>query len=188
MDLVREALESLNLTLVYGGFVLAGLLFCGLVFLFGGDHGDGGAGDAGGDHGGPGCFLSPTGLAFFTTSFGSFGLILLHGFGLSPMRSVLFSCLAAWASMVAFTWFFLRVFVRSGSVVRAENVEGLSAEVFTAIPEGGTGEVLYRDSRGRQKAMARSLDGQPIPSGTAVRIERSAGPTLVVSRVDGREV
>lgn len=185
METVREAVESVNLTLVYGGFVLAGLLFCGLVFVFGGDHGDGGhAGDVGGDHGGPGCFLSPTGLAFFTTSFGAFGLITMHGLGVSPMRSVVYSAVAAAVSMSLLSYFFFRLFVRSGSVVRSENIDGLPAEVYTAIPATGLGEVIYRDSRGRQKAMARSSDGKPIPSGTSVRIDRSVGPALVVSRID----
>jgi membrane protein implicated in regulation of membrane protease activity len=183
VETVREAVEGLNLTLVYGGFVLAGLLFCGLVFLFGGDHGDVHAGDAAGDDSG-GCFLSPTSLAFFTTSFGAFGLILLHGVGVTPMRSVLYSSVAAAVSMAVLSYAFFRLFVRSGAVVQAENLEGLTAEVYTAIPEEGVGEVLYRDRRGRQKAMARSADGQAIASGACVRIDSAIGPTLVVSRVE----
>ena len=184
METVRGAIEGLNLTLIYGGFVVAGLLFCGVVFLFGGDHGgDVHAGQAGGDHG-AGCFLSPTGMAFFTTSFGAFGLILLHGVGVSPLRSVLYSSVAAAISMMVLSYFFFRLFVRSGAVVQEEEVVGLSAEVYTAIPSGGLGEIVYRSGRGRQKSMARSADGQPIPSGSPVRIESAVGPTLVVARIE----
>lgn len=181
MEIIRDAVEGLNLTLVYGGFALAGLLFCGLAFIFGGDGGDGGV-DADGDGGG--CFLSPISLAFFTTSLGAFGLIFLHGLGISPMRSILYSIVAAALSMSVLSFSFYRLFVRGGAVVRAEKVDGLSAEVFTAITEGGVGEVLYRDGRGQQKALARSSDGGAIPAGVPVRIDRRVGPTLVVSRVE----
>lgn len=182
METIRDAVEGLNLTMVYGGFVLAGLLFCGVAFLFGGDGGDGGA-DAGGDDGG-GCFLSPISLAFFTTSLGAFGLILLHGLGVSPLRSILYSVVAAGVSMTVLSYFFFRLFVRGGAVVQAQTVDGLSAEVFTAIPEGGVGEVLYRDGRGQQKALARSADGRALPVGASVRIDRRVGPTLVVSKIE----
>lgn len=186
MESIQGFLAGLNLTLIFGGFVAAGLLFCVFTFVFGGDVDDGGGGlhvgGAEASHA-PGCFITPSGLAFFTTSFGAYGLIALHGLGLSPILSVVLSVVLAFVTMMALNYVFFRVFVRSGSTVEKTDIEGLRAEVYTAIAEGGVGEVLYRDQRGRQKAMARSKDGSAIASGKLVVIDSAIGSTLVVSPV-----
>ena len=80
MEFINNAnqfIESLNLTLVYSGLVVIGIACCCFVYFFGGD--DGGVDDGGAPSG---LVISPTGLAFFTTSLGEFGLILYHGYNL----------------------------------------------------------------------------------------------------------
>ena len=184
---VSAFLESLNLTLIFLAFVVLGIIFSAIALIIG-DHGahadvggiDVGVGDGDGGHGG--CFLTPTALAFFSTSFGAYGLIFFVGFKTGPLMSVVLSTVLAAITMAGLNHMFFRLFVKTGSVVSEDKVEGLVGEVFTAIPADGVGEVLYRSDRGRQKAMARTIDGAPLASGETVVIKSSTGATLVVER------
>ncbi len=183
MEVINNAsafLESLNLTLVYTGLIGIGVVCCGLAYLLGGDDG-GGIGD-GGDS--PGLIISPTGIAFFTTSLGAFGLIFYHGFAFTALSSMLVSVVCSAILMLVFNYVFFKVFLRSGSVVQQETLEGLTGEVYTAIPADGMGEIVYRDNRGRQKSPARSANGETIATGTLVVIKSAVGAILVVSKVD----
>ncbi|MBQ7568965.1 NfeD family protein [bacterium] len=178
-----EVLESLNLTLIYSSLVGLGIVCCGLAYFLGGDDG-GGIGD-GGDS--PGLVISPTGIAFFTTSLGAYGLILYHGFSLGALPSMLISVVLSAITMLGFNYVFFKVFLRSGSVVKRDVLEGIVGEVYTAIPEDGTGEIIYRDSRGRQKSPARSSDGKAIATGTSVVIKNAVGATVVVEKADPKK-
>ncbi|HXE72349.1 MAG TPA: NfeD family protein [Candidatus Nitrosotenuis sp.] len=180
MEAFRGFIEGLNLTLVFGGCLAAGVFYCFLAMLVGGD---GGHGD--GDVTGGGAFLSPTGLAIFAATFGATGLFFQFTVQASPVTSVLMALGVGVAVNVLVTTLLYKVFARSeaGAAIRGQDLVGMSAEVRTSIPEGGVGEVVYV-LKGRQKAIARSDDGHPIPAGTQVRIERVMGSTVVVKRIE----
>ena len=50
----------------------------------------------------------------------------------------------------------------------------------TAIPEGGLGQVLYRDATGSRQLLARSREGASIPAGQLVRIVDVVGTAVIV--------
>lgn len=176
MEFFNNIGENLNLiTFLYSGLVVIGIICCCCVYIFGGD--DGGIDDGG-------LTISPTGLAFFTTSLGAFGLISYHGFKTTALTSMLISVVLSLIMMFIFNYVFFKAFVESGFTVKDETLEGLNGEVYTAIPENGTGEIVYKDSRGRQKSLARELEGRPLAMGTSVTIKKIVGATLIVVAVE----
>lgn len=191
MEQLHSFVNGLDLTLMYCGFVVAGFVFCVITLMMGGDDGGAAGHDFLGFHhsgsDGPGCFVTPSGMSFFTTSLGAYGLIMQYGFKAGPLTGVLVSVVLAAVTMMALNYAFYRVFWKSGSVVKAEDLTGVQAEVFTAIPANGLGEVIYRDSRGRQKQAARSATNQALPEGTLVVIKSNLGAALVVEKVDNTE-
>lgn len=57
---------------------------------------------------------------------------------------------------------------------------GRLAEVTTSIPDGGLGQVLYRDATGSRQLLAHSRDGGGIAAGQLVRIVDVVGSTVIV--------
>ncbi len=139
--------------------------------------------DAGGEAGGadvdvgeamPGISpLSPVTIATFATSFGGVGVILDKAM-LPGWVSVPIAGGSGFVVAAGVFYLFYRVFsmTQSTSSVATRHTVGRQAKVITAIPADGTGEVAYVLGGRRFNAPARAADGEPLPGGTAVVIQR----------------
>jgi len=138
--------------------------------------------DSGGLHLSP---LSPVTIAMFTSSFGATGAILTK---FSPQIGIPFILAIAIVSglvIAGFTmWFFWRLFrsTQESSEARVSDIVGLDAEVITAIPADGFGEIAYVARGSRFNSTARSIEGKEIPRNATVRIKRLVGNTCYVKR------
>ena len=166
-----------------------------------GDHGDiGGHGDAGGHAGdighggdvtqsvvahGEAAFspLSPIVLAMFLASFGGAGLITSSALRMVAWLSVSISVVAGFG-MAALTFLLFYKLVQATQASSEATVAALvgeTAEVITAIPRDGLGEIAYVARGSRYNAPARSDTGAIIPAFTQVVIRRIAGNTFFVA-------
>lgn len=145
------------------------------------DHGDPSGADAHGEVSFP--VFSPTVIATFIAAFGGLGLVGASAFG--PSRTVLHLPLAlggatALALGVATIMFRVTRAVESDSNVRVDDLGGTSAEVITAIPANGLGEIAYVAAGIRYTAPARTAEGAPVANGVLVEIDRVEGTTYIV--------
>jgi len=158
------------------------------------DHGDAGHGHGGLDAGVGEAMpsispLSPVTVATFATSFGGVGLVLekvgLPGALSIPVASA--SGLAV-AGMVFYVFFLVFRVTQSSSGVSPRQSLGKEAEVITAIPEKGAGEIAYVLGGRRFTAPARTEDGHPIPQTASVVIVRITRGAYFVRESAGAEV
>jgi len=122
--------------------------------------------------------LSPVTVATFATSFGGIGLVLAR-VGLPGVVSLPLAGASGFAVAGAVFYVFFLVFrvTQSSSAVSPRQSLGKEAEVITAIPEKGAGEIAYVLGGRRFTAPARTEDGHPISrtaSVVIVRITRGA--------------
>jgi len=142
--------------------------------------GDGGHGDSSLS------VLSPTIVAAFISGFGGTGILIT---GLTQW-SVLAGAMTSVAGglFLAFAAFFLLGLLYSrtqgGSEYLTSELTGVDAEVITAIPENGFGEIAYSAKGTRANAPARSLDGRPIPKHSPVTIVKIVGATHYVKKLE----
>lgn len=171
-----------------------GLVFLVVVAVFGGlldmghdaaaPHVDLGSG-ADVAHGAPGLSpLSPTIIAFFLTVFGAVGVLCMSMFDMKFSHSLLVALLLALGSATTVYFALAYVFERSqgGVEVNVAQLGGREAEVITAIPKNGTGEIAFITSGGRTNGPARSADGEPITLNTTVEIVKMIGNAYIVKR------
>jgi len=125
--------------------------------------------------------LSPTVIASFVTAGGGAGYLALHSFGWSEWEA---SALASAAGVVVATAVFLIVAAifkatQGSSEMVVSALVGTTAEVVTAIPSGGAGEIAYVQRGQRAASPARAADAAAIPRGSKVVI-RSVSPMVFV--------
>ncbi|MBI4169606.1 MAG: NfeD family protein [Acidobacteria bacterium] len=133
--------------------------------------------------------ISGTTVATFITGFGGGGIVghyllrwtLMPGLALATATGLLLAAAAFGVLELIFKQ------TQAGAEYAVGEVVGREAEVITAIPEQGTGEVAYIARGQREKAPARSADGGAIPRGRPVVIERVMGQTFYV-RAGGHEM
>jgi membrane protein implicated in regulation of membrane protease activity len=163
----------------------------------GGDGADHAAVDYGVDGGGHGTaaatggggatfhfpFFSPLALATLFAALGAYGLIGLHGLGLSDPASLGLALPAAAATAYGVTYVGWRLIrgSRASTVIRMAQLTGARAEVTTPIPAGGVGEAVAMVGSQRYTAPAREAEGREIARGTLVQVVGMVGPTLVVT-------
>ncbi|HEY6402691.1 MAG TPA: hypothetical protein VI479_14840 [Blastocatellia bacterium] len=172
-------LSSLSVFIAVGAmgflFLLCSFLFGEFFEEFNADHGaDHDLGD------GPGVFSLRT-LSIFITGLGGLGAIAaLRGAGAAVSASV---GLAGGAALAGAVYSFARYLYQqqSSSHVTAEELINRRAEVTVAIPAGGLGQVRCLVGETMVEKIARSRDGDAIPTGVAVRIDEVAGETAIVS-------
>jgi membrane protein implicated in regulation of membrane protease activity len=117
-------------------------------------------------------------VATFATSFGGLGLVLAR-VGLPGVLSLPLAGASglALAGAVFYVFFLIFRVTQSSSAVSPRQSLGKPAEVITAIPKDGAGEIAYVLGGRRFTAAARTEDGRPIPrkaSVVIVRITRAA--------------
>lgn len=129
--------------------------------------------------------LSPVTLSMFVSSFGGSGYIYKHVLDLNPLAHVALAAVTAVGVALAVAWLFYKIFKISGgsSEAHVADLVGLEAEIITAIPADGMGEIAYVAMQTRYNAPARTTDGKPLPARTAVKIIRMVGGTYVVEKI-----
>ena len=143
--------------------------------------------DSGGLHLSP---LSPVTIAMFTSSFGALGAILTKfspqlGIPVTLGIAIVSGIVIAGATM----YFFYRLFrsTQESSEARVSDIIGLDAEVITAIPAEGFGEIAYIARGTRFNSTARSIDGKDVPRNATVKIRRMVGSVCYVKRTTDYE-
>lgn len=124
---------------------------------------------------------SPVTIATFVTTFGGTGIIL-DQIGLPTLVSFPVAGISGLGIAAAVFYLFHRVFsiTQSTSGVTVRQAMGREAQVITAIPQHGVGEIAYVLGGRRFNAPARTEDGHPIAVRTSVVIERRTGGTFYV--------
>ncbi|GLX68364.1 hypothetical protein MU1_27090 [Paenibacillus glycanilyticus] len=131
-------------------------------------------------------WLNPTTLVGGLTAFGGSGLLLVHYTALS--LAIVFLLAVCCGVVVGGGGYFLYVKPMSeseNSVAFSEkDLSGRIAEVITAIPSAGYGEVLVKVGAGHTNQIAASFDGEEIPGGSRVVVVEVKDKTLYVSKLD----
>ncbi len=163
-------------TLVFVAIAVASFLGVGGSLLFGGhdhslDH------DTGGDHGAS--FLSPQIIFSFTLGFGASAAIS-SAYGLAVHWSILIG-LAFGLVMAGAVYALFAVIYRqqATSLVETSSVVGKVANVLTAIPPDGSGEIGLQVAGQYRTYLARSRKGE-IAKGARVKVLENQGGQLVV--------
>jgi membrane protein implicated in regulation of membrane protease activity len=126
--------------------------------------------------------ISGTTVATFVTGFGGGGVVA-HYVLEWPLLGSLGVALGAGLAVAGAAFAVLELIFKQtlgGGEFRVEDAVGREAEVITAIPADGTGEVAYSLKGQREQAAARSVDGAAIPRGRLVVVERVTGSTFHV--------
>jgi membrane-bound ClpP family serine protease len=176
----------MTLGLVYIGLLLVGVVYAVVTGALGwlADIGNGdvhvdasGHLDAGHAH--P---ISGTTVATFVTGFGGGGTVGHYLFHWSTGGSLALAA-ASGVVLAAAAFGVLELIFKqtqAGSEFSVAEMQGRDAEVITAIPAGGTGEVAYVAKGQREVGAARSEDGSAIGKGRPVVIQKAIGSTLYV--------
>lgn len=127
---------------------------------------------------------NPIVIAMFLVSFGGAGMISKNYFGLALPGQLAVSGSAGFAVGGLVFWAIWKLFsaAQGSSEVHLEELVGQEAEVTVSIPSAGMGQIAYV-SGGRHVGVAVSVDGEPIPEGSVVKISKIAGSTFYVERV-----
>ena len=180
----------MTIGLLYVGLLVLGVVYAAVAGALGwiGDLGGGdihidasGHLDAGHPH--P---ISGTMIATFITGFGAGGTLAHYVLELGPLGSIgtatASGLVLAGAAFVVLELIFKHT--QAGSEYRGEELVGREAEVITAIPADGMGEIAYIVRGQREQASARGPGGVAIARGRWVVIERTSGPTAWVRLKD----
>ncbi|ACT02423.1 NfeD family protein [Paenibacillus sp. JDR-2] len=131
-------------------------------------------------------WLNPTTLVGGITAFGGAGLLLAHYTSLG--LAAVFILALAGGVVFGGSGYFLYVKPMSESensiALSEKDLSGKIAEVITAIPSKGYGEVLVKAGAGYTNQIAASFDGDEIPGGSRVVVVEVKENTLYVSKLD----
>jgi hypothetical protein len=126
--------------------------------------------------------LSGTVIATFVTGFGGGGILahyllewsLVAGLAMATVSGLV----VAGAAFLVLDLLFSQT--QAGSEFEMSEIAGRDAEVITAIPENGAGEVAYVIRGQREVSPARTISGLAMPRGRLAVIERVSGNTVYV--------
>ena len=129
--------------------------------------------------------LSPVTLSMFVSTFGGSGYIYNHWLELSTPVHVTMASITACGIALAVAWLLYKVFqlTQGSSESHIADLIGIEAEVITAIPPEGLGEIAYSSKQARYNAPARTVDGKSLGPHTPVKIVRILGGTYFVEKV-----
>ena len=122
-------------------------------------------------------------LMLFGMGFGAVGAITRY-YGSSIAYSSLWGFLSGAVFGTVGYFFFSIIFHQQASTsMIADSMVGKKAEIVTAIPQNGLGQVLTTDNYGRNVYLAaRSEDGAPLPANTTVIIVSVSGNSAIVKK------
>jgi hypothetical protein len=126
--------------------------------------------------------LSPITVASFVTAFGAFGLIALGLFDSTSRGSLVWAGLGGFviALIAHFAFGYFLIAPQGSSEVRLQDFPGMQAEVITPIPAGSVGEIAFVSQGGRVTYTAQSSNGEVIPRGATVVVEKVIGGIAMV--------
>lgn len=129
--------------------------------------------------------LSPVTLSMFVSSFGGAGYIYKHVLLLDTAVHVTLAAITACGIALTIAWILYRVFqmTQGSSEAHVADLIGIEAEVITAIPHDGLGEIAYSAKQARYNAPARTADNKALGPHTIVKIVRILGGTYIVEKV-----
>lgn len=129
--------------------------------------------------------LSPVTISMFVSSFGGAGYIYKHTLGLDTAAHVALAAITAIGIALAIAWLLWKVFqiTQGSSEAHVADLIGIDAEVITAIPAEGLGEISYTAKQAHYSAPARTIDGKSLGPHTPVKIVRILGGTYIVEKV-----
>jgi hypothetical protein len=176
--MVQEFLQSGALNLVYAAVLFISFIFA-LLSMLGADGAELG-GDADMDMGL--ISISPFMLAAFGSTFGLIGLITRLYFDMEALPSLVWATGIGLIFGIAAQAFFIYVLSpsKSSHYSLQDDAVGRQAEVIVTIPADGLGTIAYDNVSGRVTLGARSSNGQEIPRGKLIQIERVTGRVAVV--------
>ena len=127
---------------------------------------------------------SPSTIALFVGSFGGVGYILKQS-DLPLMVQIPAAAASGVVLALMLAYILYRVFQLTGgsSAEGLSEVIGIEAQVSTAIPSDGVGEISYSVGMNRRTAPARSVDGKEISARSLVKIAKVVGNIFYVQRV-----
>jgi membrane protein implicated in regulation of membrane protease activity len=128
--------------------------------------------------------ISPVTITMFGTAFGGAGLVAFHALALPALYSLPMALLSGLIIAGVAFYAFSKLFqaTEGSSEPRTSELVGLEAEVITAIPAQGLGEIAYVARGSRFTAPARSEDGRPHTAPSTVLIERVVGSVFCVRK------
>jgi membrane protein implicated in regulation of membrane protease activity len=129
--------------------------------------------------------LSPVTISMFVASFGGAGYIFKNALGMPPFAHISLAAATAVALGLAIAWLLWKLFqiTQGSSEAQVFELIGTEAEVTTAIPAEGLGEIAYSAKQTRYSAPARTTDGKALGPHTPVKIVKILGGTYVVEKV-----
>ena len=129
--------------------------------------------------------LSPVTISMFIASFGGTGYIYKHALGLPAVTHIVLAAVTACALALAVAWLIYKIFqlTQGSSEAIVADLIGVEAEVITAIPAEGLGEIAYTAKQSHYSAPARTVDGKSLGPHTPVKIVRILGGTYFVEKV-----
>lgn len=163
-------------TLVFLAIAVASFLGVGGSYLFGG-HDDADHGVDHGDHGAS--FLSPQIIFSFGLGFGSSSAIA-SAYGLKLHWSIAIGMASGLVlALCAYAFFSFIYKQQASSIVQTSSAIGKSANVLTAIPSDGAGEIGLEVQGQYCTYLARSRSGA-IVKGARVKVVQNQGGELLV--------
>ena len=129
--------------------------------------------------------LSPVTLSMFIASFGGTGYIYKHVLDLHTAAHIPLAAITAAVIALAVAWALWKLFqiTQGSSEAQVADLIGIEAEVITAIPAEGLGEIAYSAKQARYNAPARTADGKSLGPHTIVKIVRILGGTYIVEKL-----
>jgi hypothetical protein len=128
--------------------------------------------------------ISGTTVATFITGFGGGGAVAHYLFDW-PLLGELCMAVGTGVAMGGAAFGVLELIFKqtqAGGEFEMATLAGREAEVITAIPAGGTGEIAYHVKGQREVSPARSVDDEAIGKGRLVIIDRTGGSTIYVRK------
>ncbi len=129
--------------------------------------------------------LSPVTLSMFAAAFGGSGMVYKKVLLWPAVAHLPAAAVTAGAVGLGVAWIFYKIFQASSgsSQTQPDEVLGVEAEVTTAIPADGLGEISYVARENRFSAPARSADGKAVGARSLVKVLKTVGGTFVVEKV-----
>ena len=129
--------------------------------------------------------LSPVTIAMFIASFGGAGYVYKNALQLPPIAHISLAVATAVALAFAVAWILWKLFqiTQGSSEAQVFELIGIEAEVTTAIPAEGLGEIAYTAKQAHYSAPARTTDGKALGPHTPVKIVKILGGTYVVEKI-----
>lgn len=128
--------------------------------------------------------ISPVTIAMFIATFGGTGIIMKKYFLLPVFAHIPIAAASGFVVAAGVFYLFYRInkMAAGSSAPRIDEAIGVEAEVTTAIPANGMGEIAYALRESRFNSPAKTIDGKELPAHAVVKVVKIVGGTYFVER------